>query len=563
MRKSQAWLTVLVIVLVLASFWYLYPSFRLWSMSPEALQQKGEADPAGLTKLQKAAVKLGLDLKGGMYVLMEVDKSKLSAEEASDAVDRALEVIRNRVDQFGVTEPVIQKAGTDKIVVELAGLQDVERARELIGRTAQLEFKLTETAENTKNLFTQLDQVIARKIAGVSTAEQEKKPEEKKTEPAPTEPKKDTADVFRDIFGGDTVQKGSDTLAQLEGGVGLSTLLQPLGEGYLFGVEANDIPVVKKYLADPEIKAAIPSDVQIAWSTGPVSSGGFSYPRGIYVLKSPVELTGKHLTDARPTRDNLGRWVVNFQLDRQGGQIFSALTGGNVGKPLAIVLDDQVESAPIIQSRIRDRGQIELGSVSTLEAARDLSIVLRAGALPAPVKIVENRIIGPSLGKDSINKGLTSALIGGLAVILFIAVYYRISGVIADFAVLLNVLFLMAVLSAFHATLTLPGIAGIILTMGMSVDSNVLIFERIREELRTGKTVRASIDAGYKRALLTIIDSHVTTLITALVLFLFGTGPIKGFAVTLSAGITISLFTALVITKMIFDYRKQYTTLSI
>lgn len=563
MRKSQAWMTVIVIVLVLASLWYLYPSLRLWSMSPDALKQKGEADPAGLAKLQKAAIKLGLDLKGGMYVLMEVDKSKLSAEEASDAVDRALEVIRNRVDQFGVTEPVIQKAGTDKIVVELAGLQDVERARELIGRTAQLEFKLTETPENTKNLITQLDQVIARKIAGASAADQDKKPDEKKAQTSPTEPKKDTADIFRDIFGGDTAAKGSDTLAQLESGVGLSPLLQPLGEGYLFGLEANDIPVVKKYLADPEIKAAIPSDMQIAWSTGPVSSGGFSYPRGVYVLKSPVELTGKHLTDARPTRDNLGRWVVNFQLDRQGGQIFSALTGGNVGKPLAIVLDDQVESAPIIQSRIRDRGQIELGSVSTLEAARDLSIVLRAGALPAPVRIVENRVIGPSLGKDSINKGLTSAIIGGLAVILFIAVYYRISGVIADFALLLNVLFLMAVLAAFHATLTLPGIAGIILTMGMSVDSNVLIFERIREELRTGKTVRASIDAGYKRALLTIIDSHVTTLITALVLFLFGTGPIKGFAVTLSAGITISLFTALVITKMIFDYRKQYTTLSI
>jgi preprotein translocase subunit SecD len=311
------------------------------------------------------------------------------------------------------------------------------------------------------------------------------------------------------------------------------------------------------------LQAAIPPDVQMVWSTGSVSSGGFSYPRGIYFLKSRVELSGKHLTDARPRRDEFGKWVVDFRLDRQGGQIFSAVTGANINKPLAIVLDNQVESAPIIQSRIRDRGQIELGSVSTLEAARDLSIVLRAGALPAPVKIVENRVIGPSLGKDSIKKGLTSAIIGGLAVILFIAIYYKISGVIADFALLLNVLFLLAVLAAFHATLTLPGIAGIILTMGMSVDSNVLIFERVREELRTGKTVRAAIDAGYKRALLTIVDSHVTTLITALVLFLFGTGPIKGFAVTLSAGIVISLFTALVITKMIFDYRKQYQTLSI
>jgi len=249
-------------------------------------------------------------------------------------------------------------------------------------------------------------------------------------------------------------------------------------------------------------------------------------------------------------------------LTKEGGRLFASLTGANIGKPLAIVLDGKVESAPIIQSKIRDRGQIELGNAK-FEEAQDLAVVLRAGALPAPVKIVESRVIGPSLGQDSIQKGLLSSLIGGLAVILFIAVYYRLSGVIADFALLLNVLFLMAVLAAFHATLTLPGIAGIILTMGISVDSNVLIFERIREELRTGKTIRAAIDAGYKRALLTIIDSHITTLITAFVLFLFGTGPIKGFAVTLSAGVIISLFTALVVTKMIFDIRKQYQSLSI
>ena len=559
MRRTQAWLTIMVIFFTLASLWYLYPSVRLWTMSAEEQKTKAEADPIGFAKLQKQAIKLGLDLRGGMYVLMEVDKSKLKPEEAADAVDRALEVIRNRVDQFGVTEPVIQKAGTDKIVVELAGLQDVDRARELIGRTAQLEFKLTETPENVRNLIAQLDQIIARQKTGTSA--QKPAPSEKKDNTA--QAKKDTTDLFKTLFGGDTAQTGSDTLPQVEEGLGLAALLQPIGEGFVFGVEENDVPIVQRYLNDPEVKAAIPSDVQIAWSTGPVSSGGFNYPKGIYFLKNPAGLSGAHLTDARPTRDNLGRWVVNFQLDRQGGQIFSALTGGNVGKPLAIVLDDQVESAPIIQSRIRDRGQIELGSVSTLEASRDLSIVLRAGALPAPVKIVENRVIGPSLGKDSIKKGLTSAIIGGLLVILFIALYYRISGVIADFALLLNVLFLMAILAAFNATLTLPGIAGLILSMGMSVDSNVLIFERMREELKTGKTIRASIDAGYTRALLTIIDSHVTTLITALVLFLFGTGPIKGFAVTLTAGIIISLFTAVVITRLIFNYRKKYSSLSI
>jgi SecD/SecF fusion protein len=560
MRRTQAWLTAMVIFFTLASLWYLYPSIRLWTMSPEKVKAGSEADPIGFAKLQKQAIKLGLDLRGGLYVLMEVDKSKLKPEEAADAVDRALEVIRNRVDQFGVTEPVIQKAGSDKIVVELAGLQDVDRARELIGRTAQLEFKLTENPDNVKSLMTQLDQIIARKYGTGASSKPESSPEKKET---PNEAPKDTSDLFKTLFGGDTGQKGSDTLPQPEAGEGLSVLLQPVGEGFSFGVEENDVPLVKRYLSDPEIRAAVPPDVQIAWSTGPVSSGGFNYPKGVYFLKRQVELSGEHLTDARPTRDNFGKWVVSFNLDRRGGQIFSAVTGANVGKPLAIVLDSLVESAPIIQSRIRDRGQIELGSVSTLEAARDLSIVLRAGALPAPVRIVENRVIGPSLGKDSIKKGLTSAIIGGILVILFIAVYYRISGVIADFALLLNVLFLMAILAAFNATLTLPGIAGLILSMGMSVDSNVLIFERMREELKTGKTIRASIDAGYTRALLTIIDSHVTTLITALVLFLFGTGPIKGFAVTLTAGIIISLFTAVVITRLIFNYRKQYSSLSI
>ena len=222
-----------------------------------------------------------------------------------------------------------------------------------------------------------------------------------------------------------------------------------------------------------------------------------------------------------------------------------------------------MESAPIIRSKIRDRGVIEMGGVASIEDATDLSIVLRAGALPAPVKIIENRVIGPSLGQDSIRKGTTSVIIGFCVVLLFMVIYYRLSGLIADIAVLLNLFFLMAAMAALHATLTMPGIAGIILTVGMAVDANVLIFERIREEMRTGKTIRASIDAGYKRALTAIIDANITTLITAAVLFNLGTGPIKGFAVVLSLGVLISLFTAVVITRVIFDIRKGYRTLSI
>jgi preprotein translocase subunit SecD len=239
------------------------------------------------------------------------------------------------------------------------------------------------------------------------------------------------------------------------------------------------------------------------------------------------------------------------------------LTGANIGKPLAIILDGKVVSAPVIQGQITNRGQITLGSNGTMEEAHDLAIILRAGALPAPVKIIESSLIGPSLGADSIQKGKISGLVGIGLVILFMSVYYRLSGVIASFGMLLNFLFLVAILASLGLTLTLPGIAGIILTMGMSVDSNVLIFERIREELRSGKTVRAAIEAGYSRALWTVIDSHVTTLITAIILFIFGTGPVKGFAVTLSWGITISLYTAVLVTRAIFEIRKEYKTLSI
>jgi preprotein translocase subunit SecD len=319
---------------------------------------------------------------------------------------------------------------------------------------------------------------------------------------------------------------------------------------------------VELLLSQPELKAVIPEDDELAWSTRSEVLQGQEY-WGLYLLKKRVELSGKYLVDAKPRFDQFRKPEVNFTLTKPGGRIFARVTGANIDKPLAITLDGRVESAPIIRSKIRDSGVIEMGGAASLEDATDLSIVLRAGALPAPVKIIENRIIGPSLGQDSIRKGTTAAIIGLTLIILFMFFYYRLSGAIADVGLLFNIIFLLAAMSALRATLTLPGIAGIILTVGMSVDANVLIFERIREELRSGKTVRASIDAGYKRALLAIIDSHVTTLITAAVLFQFGTGPVKGFAVSLSLGVAINLFTAVVITRVIFDLRKGYQTLSI
>jgi preprotein translocase subunit SecD len=285
--------------------------------------------------------------------------------------------------------------------------------------------------------------------------------------------------------------------------------------------------------------------------------------RPIIVQRRPI-VTGASLTDARVQPDDQGGWAVGFSLDREGARAFGEFTGANIGRLLAIVLDDVVYSAPVIRSRIDDRGQIEGGF--TADSARDLAIVLRAGALPAPVRIIANLTVGPSLGEDSIQKGVRAAILAGTLVILLMAVYYRLSGVIADFALMLNLILLVGVLVAIRATLTLPGIAGIALGIGMAVDSNVLILERIREELKLGKTVRSAIDAGYDKAFVTIVDSHVTTLITAAALFLFGTGPVKGFAVTLSLGVARNLFSALVGTRVVYDWmtsRRELKRLSI
>jgi preprotein translocase subunit SecD len=285
-----------------------------------------------------------------------------------------------------------------------------------------------------------------------------------------------------------------------------------------------------------------------------------------FLLKKRTLLTGAYLTDARVQIDSqFNEPYVSINFDKKGARIFERITADNVNKRLAIVLDQNVYSAPVIQEKIAG-GQARITGRFTAEEARDLAIVLRAGALPAPVNILEERTVGPSLGADSIHKGLLSMLIGGLLVVIFMIIYYKMAGLIADVALVLNIMLIGAGLAGFQATLTLPGIAGIILTIGMAVDANVIIFERVREELALGRTPRAAIDAGYSRATLTILDANVTTLIAAVVLFQFGTGPIKGFAVTLSLGVVASMFTALVLSRMIFDYilmYRQVKTLSI
>lgn len=387
------------------------------------------------------------------------------------AINQALETIRNRIDQFGVAEPVVQRQGLNQIVVQLPGVKEPKRAKDLIKETALLEFKM-------------LDEDNQMRVD------------------LPTRIPKD---------------KEAEILQQFESKL-------PEGDQILF-------------------ERAIDKDT------------GREY-RIPYLVKKRVMLTGDVLSDARVSIGQFNDPYVSITFDSRGGQEFERITGDNVKKRMAVVLDNTIYSAPVIQERISG-GRAQITGTFTTQEANDLAIVLRAGALPAPLKIVQDLTVGPSLGQDSIDKGVRATLFAGVIVVIFMMVYYRLSGAIADFALILNLLCLMGALSALTATLTLPGIAGIVLTIGMGVDSNVLIFERIREELRSGKAVRTAIDAGYDKALLTIIDSHVTTLITGVALFLFGTGPIKGFAVTLCLGITINLFTALVGTKVIFDLSNQ------
>jgi protein-export membrane protein SecD len=548
--KGETWKITLTVVLLIAAAWYFWPTVHYFTMDEAAKTAMKQTDPDEYVKLQKQAMKLGLDLQGGMHVVLEVDKKDLDENSAKDAVDRALEIIRNRIDEFGVSEPLIQKQGNNRIVVELPALQDPDRARNLIGQTAMLEFKLVESPENTQALIKKIDK-IAEKLNPTGATS------------TPSESGK--TDAFENPFGDSTkseaeVKDTSSTPLDEESGSALSQYLEFTGTNY--SVEDQDYEKVRVILEHPDVKAAIPAEDTIAWSTRSEIVSGRKL-RQLYVLKRKVELSGRHLTDARPNYDQYHKPIVDFTFDREGGNIFGRVTGPNIGKPLAILLDGKVESAPNIRSKIRDRGQIELSGQATYFDAKDLATVLRAGALPAPVKIVENNIVGPTLGRDSIEAGKLGLTLGFILIVAFMLIYYRISGLIANVVLATNIFFLMAFMAALGATLTLPGIAGIILTMGLAVDSSVIIFERIRDEMRSGKTTKAAIDAGYARASVPIIDSNITNLIAAGVLYYFGSGTIKGFAVTLGVGIFISLYTSLVVGKILFNMRRNAQSLSI
>lgn len=561
MSRTQTWRIVITLLMIVAAIYYSWPTIRYWMLPQAEIERLQQDDPAQLFSLKQEAIRLGLDLQGGMHVVLRVQKEKLDEKSRDDAVDMVEQIIRNRIDQFGVTEPLIQKSGDDRIIVDLPGFTDTERAQKLIGETAQLQFKLLESLDNASLLISKIDRALVEMEATIEgdipTGEEAVREES---------PDTSDIDVLADLLGESAADSLIDLTALTEEELDqpFSIYLEPVpGAAFpVYFVDTDLIPNMKAMLEKPGIQSLIPNDAQFAYGTRSEIYTGREVTR-FYILKSRVQMSGDYLTDANPQLDQFGGPVVSFQLTREGGRVFSRVTGPNIGKPLAIVLDGKVESAPNIQDRIRDKGRITLGSGATFEEAKDLSIVLKAGRLPTDVEIIESSVVGPSMGHDSISKGLTTSWIALLLVLVFIGIYYRMSGVVADIALLFNLFFLLAAMAGLRATLTMPGIAGIILTIGISVDANVLIFQRIREEMATGKTVRASIDAGYDRALVTIIDSHVTTLITAGILFIFGSGPIKGFAVSLFLGVLLSLYTALFITKTIFDFRKGYKTLSI
>ncbi|MDZ7374783.1 MAG: protein translocase subunit SecD [candidate division KSB1 bacterium] len=481
--------------------------------------------------------------------------------EAEDAVDRTLEKLRYRIDQFGVSEPAIHKQGAHRIVVELAGVHDVERAKRIIGTTALLEFKLEKDPQVVQATISAIDRTLRRIRSGQADTTALARIDT--TQRASRKAEEAEVDVS-ELFGQAAEQVGVDTGQvvvdrQTFEEAPFSSLLRQLpGVTGEIAVPVQNMRTVDRLLKLPEIQNAIPRDAEFLWSSKPIRLGGSDYYL-LYLVNRNPELVGKYITAANvrvgagesSLRGNEPR--VTLTLDTQGARIFARVTGANVGKKLAIVLDGRVASAPVIRERIPS-GNAQIDGLDTMEEAKDLALVLRTGALPAPVEVIEERTVGPSLGQDSIDKGQKAAIVGAILVVLFMVFYYRGSGLIADFALALNIVLILAALAAFRATLTMPGIAGITLTIGMAVDANVLIFERIREELRTGKTVRAAVDAGFSRAFVTILDANVTTLLTALVLYQFGTGPIRGFAVTLSIGLIANMFTAVFVARVIYDH---------
>ena len=533
MKPLQIKLAIIVVVVAWA-VWTLLPTLQLATGTDGMSEEQVES-------LEDRAIRRGLDLAGGMYLILEVDQQQLEESDMeisrSEALDRVITVLRNRIDEFGVSEPDIRKEGDTRVVVQLPGLQDPERAKALIGRTARLTFQLVREGNEVQNVVDRIDRVLESVMA--SRAEGEA-----------------AADADSTVLAAAENADDAPLPDDLNASRPFSTLLGPFMSNFgAFPYSTANQEKISNLLERREVQRVLPRDATFMFGAEEFKGSDGGQARLLYLVEDDVAVSGNEIQNATisPDSERPGMQLVSLELTRRGGLRFANVTGANVNRKLAIVLDGRVHSAPNIQQKITGGRASISGGFANIQEAQDLALMLRAGALPADVQIAEERTVGPSLGADSIAQGVQSIWIGGVAVVIFIVIYYKVAGLLATAGLLLTLTTLLAILSQFGLVLTLPGIAGIILTVGMAVDANVLIFERIREELRNEKSVRAAIDAGYAQATRAIVDANVTTFIAAFVLYYFGTGPIKGFAVTLSVGILTSMFSALVFTRTIYE----------
>lgn len=551
---------VILAVIVIACY-SIWPSIQVHTKSGEAKKTFVKENP----KLAEKSVNFGLDLAGGTSITLEIDASDLPGENVKDLQEQSLEIVRNRVDQYGLSEPQISPQGDDRIVVELAGVDD-STAKELVGSTAKLEFKIVSDNEKFTQVVNLIDSYLGRQ-ANPAAADSASPAVDSVT--AKADSLKDTSAAVVASTTDSVKADSSDTepVAQEQAvavpadpslPVSLSSLFLSFGNGGFVAEES--VEQVKRLLELEAVQKLIPRDVMFAFGSGleKISPESAVKAKRLYLLKRRAEMDGEDIADARPYRVgdgvNVGEVAVNLKFSGVGPKQFSAVTAANVGKQMAIVLDNQVISAPVIRDRIPN-GEAQITGLDDMAEANRLSVVLRAGALKAPMNIIESRNIGATLGEDNIKSGFGAAFWGLIACIVFMVAYYRIGGLIACFAIVLNAIVTAAVLSVFNATLTLPGIVGFILVLGMALDANVIIYERIREEMKAGSLARAAVAKGYERAFSAIFDSNLTTFLTALILYKIGTGSVKGFGLTLMIGIATSLFCSLTVTRAIFDWR--------
>lgn len=507
-----------------------------WALFPRTVVERVQRDGVFVyDTVQRVPLKRGLDLQGGMHMTLEIDEAKQAPTNVSDALDRALTVVRSRIDEFGVAEPIVQKLGEDRITVELPGVDDPVRATQVVQRSAFLQFQITDKSGALERAIPRLD-AIARERGLTSMA------------PSVAGDTGRTS-ALGSLFQSPTDSATADSTPTATDG----PFRRSISAGNLPGqyvVAGSDVPLLERLLADSAIRAALPPGKVVRWGADSLLLGTQVF-KPLYVLDARPIITGEFLIDAKPAQDPLEGAKVDFQLNNEGGRRFRQETARHIQDNMAVVLDDRVMTAPVIQSAIGARGQITMGG-NDIQAATDLALVLRAGALPVPLKVTETRTIGASMGADAIRQGLLSGALGIALVILIMVTYYRFSGFLAVCGLAFYVLVTLAILASFGATLTLPGLAGFVLSIGMAVDANFLIFERIREELDAGKTTRLAIDQGFDHAWSAIVDTHVTTALTAAILYQFGTGPVQGFAVALLAGLAASLVSAIFVVRTLF-----------